>query len=342
MKIEAPAHPVTTQPDDRRFLAAAIRLGQRQLGCTWPNPAVGCIITQDGLVVGTGVTGQGGRPHGETQALKAAGADAKGATAYVSLEPCSHHGKSGPCTQALIEAGIARVVIALGDPDPRVSGQGVAQLEGSGLEVVFEPFADMKALARTAHRGHIRRMRSGRPFVTLKLALSADGAIGLAGEGQTAITGPLTNAQMHGLRARSDAIAIGSGTFLADHPQLTVRLPGLEHRSPQRVLFSLQQAPEGWISMVGNDLARDLQALGSMGLTTLLVEGGGRLANSFLAAGLVDELVLLRGTVTLGQGGLQPFADNPFELPGLAGWQVASRRAIGEDRMMVLSPAYNP
>lgn len=337
----------------RRFLAAAIRLGMRHSGQTWPNPAVGCLIVKDGIVVGAGATGQGGRPHGETVALKAAGAQARGATAYVSLEPCNHVGRTGPCTHALEKAGIAQVVIALGDPDTRVSGSGVAYLRDAGIDVVFEPFADLRLAAQKAHRGHIMRMAEGRPFVTLKLALSRDGGIGISGKGQTAITSRQTNRRMHGLRTRVDAMAVGAQTVRADDPQLTVRLPGLIGRLPVAVVFgdvdldgkklSASRSPDTVIhlpSATSHDLNAALAALGQTGLTTLLVEGGARLARSFLDHNLVDEVILLQGAVTLGETAIRPFRVSPFddlEAAGFAGWTTDQRRNIGADKQLVLT-----
>jgi diaminohydroxyphosphoribosylaminopyrimidine deaminase/5-amino-6-(5-phosphoribosylamino)uracil reductase len=330
--------PAMTQEPDRRYLAAALRLGNAQLGRTWPNPAVGCLIVKDGVVVGAGATGQGGRPHGETVALDEAGEAGRGATAYVSLEPCNHHGKTGPCTLALREAGIARVVIALGDPDPRVSGSGVARLREVGVEVLFEPFNDIRVSAIHAHRGHVTRLAKGRPHVTLKLALSADGGIGLPDKGQVAITTPATNRLMHGLRARMDAIAVGAGTYQADAPQLTVRLEGLAQCSPQRVVFGGKEAPKGFIHLPGHDLETSLQKLGEQGITSLLVEGGGKLALSLLSADLVDEAILIKGAPVLGERAIRPFGTDPF-YTGLDGFTVHSRRQSGPDRIVTFVPA---
>lgn len=326
-----------TPETDRRYLAAALRLGNAQLGRTWPNPAVGCLIVKEGVVVGAGATGQGGRPHGETVALDEAGEAARSATAYVSLEPCNHHGKTAPCTHALIEAGIARIVIALGDPDPRVSGSGVTRLREAGIEVLFEPFADIRASAVKAHRGHITRLAKGRPHVTLKLALSADGGIGFRDKGQVAITAPATNRLMHGLRARMDAIAVGVGTYQADAPQLTVRLEGLAPCSPQRIVLGGTEAPEGFIHLPGHDLEAGLKKLGEQGFTSLLVEGGAKLACSLLDAHLVDEALLIEGTLVLGPEATRPFEANPFA-GGLPGFTVRSRRKSGPDRIVTFAP----
>ena len=328
---------------DRRYLFAALRLGNAQLGRTWPNPAVGCLIVRDGRVIGMGATGHGGRPHGERIALPEAGEAAHGAAAYVSLEPCNHHGKTPPCSQALIEAGVARVVIALGDPDPRVSGSGVEALRAAGITVDFEPFADVAAMARQAHQGHIMRQCSGRPYTTLKLALSLDGGIGVHEQGQVAITSAATNRIMHGKRARMDGIAIGAGTLRADEPRLTVRLPGLQHRSPKRFVLGGSSAPDGFDHLPGHDLAASLQRLGHEGITRLLVEGGSEIARALLADGLADEIILIKGTTILGPQAIRPFAADPFddlEAAGLADWAVSSRRTIADDTMMVLRPAH--
>lgn len=320
---------------DHDFLAASIRLGTRAQGRTWPNPAVGCLIVRDGRVVGRGKTKGGGRPHAETEALRDAGDLARDAVAYVSLEPCNHHGRTPPCTEALIEAGIASIFIALGDPDPRVSGTGAQHLQDAGVEVHLEPFADLRKAALHAHRGHIMRMQAGRPFVTLKLALSIDGAVGRKDEGQIAITSSSTNRLMHGLRARNDAIAVGAGTMRADNPRLDVRLPGLEHRSPERVVFGAEAFNA--IDLPGEDLNDDLAELADEGITSLLVEGGPKLARSFLDSGLVDELILLKGSTVLGRDAIKPFDFDPFER-GFEGFTIQSRRRVGDDKMMVLTP----
>lgn len=320
---------------DMRFLAASIRLGASAQGQTWPNPAVGCLIVRDGKVVGRGKTQAGGRPHAETEALRDAGELASGAVAYVSLEPCNHHGRTPPCTEALMKAGIASVVIALSDPDPRVSGSGAARLRDAGINALVEPFADLRKAALHAHRAHIMRMQSGRPFVTLKLALSEDGAIGRKGEGQVAITSLATNRLMHGLRARHDAIAVGAGTMRADNPRLDVRLPGLEHRSPQRVVFG--EEAFNAMDLSGDSLSDDLVELAGEGITSLLVEGGAKLAQSFLEADLVDELIFLKGSIVLGSDAIRPFSFDPFEV-GFDGFEVQSRRQISNDQMMVLTP----
>jgi diaminohydroxyphosphoribosylaminopyrimidine deaminase/5-amino-6-(5-phosphoribosylamino)uracil reductase len=225
---------VTVTPEDRRYMAAAIRLSRRHTGLTSTNPSVGCVIVKDGVVVGSAVTARGGRPHAETQALAIAGEAARGATAYVTLEPCSHWGKTPPCANALVAAGVSRVVVCLTDPDPRVSGRGLAILREAGIEVVS---GVLEEEGRQALEAYLMRQMKGRPHVTLKLAVSADGMIGRKGAGQVAITGPISRAQVHALRAEMDAILVGIGTALADDPELTVRLPGLEDRSPVRIVL---------------------------------------------------------------------------------------------------------
>ncbi|MGE6739182.1 bifunctional diaminohydroxyphosphoribosylaminopyrimidine deaminase/5-amino-6-(5-phosphoribosylamino)uracil reductase RibD [Allorhizobium pseudoryzae] len=225
---------MTVTSEDRRYMAAAIRLSRRHTGLTSTNPSVGCVIVKDGVVVGSAVTARGGRPHAETQALSIAGEAARGATAYVTLEPCSHWGKTPPCANALVAAGVSRVVVCLTDPDPRVSGRGLAILREAGIEVVS---GVLEEEGRQALEAYLMRQMKGRPHVTLKLAVSADGMIGRKGAGQVAITGPISRAQVHALRAEMDAILVGIGTALADDPELTVRLPGLEDRSPVRIVL---------------------------------------------------------------------------------------------------------
>src|SRR5438105_7402435 len=223
----------SARPSDLRSMRAALALARRGLGAVWPNPAVGCVIVDRGRIVGRGWTQPGGRPHGETEALGRAGEAARGATAYVSLEPCCHWGRTPPCTDALIAAGIRRVVVALEDSDPRVAGEGVRRLRAAGLHV---DIGLCEAEAAEINVGFFCRLRNGRPLVTLKLASSLDGRIATrCGESQW-ITGPPARERAHALRAAHDAIMVGTGTVLADDPQLTCRLPGLAHRSPVRVI----------------------------------------------------------------------------------------------------------
>ncbi|CAH1668682.1 fused diaminohydroxyphosphoribosylaminopyrimidine deaminase/5-amino-6-(5-phosphoribosylamino)uracil reductase [Chelatococcus asaccharovorans] len=317
---------------DRRFMADALALGRRHLGLTWPNPSVGALVVApgpEGLILGRGMTQSGGRPHGEPVALAAAGAAARGATLYVTLEPCSHWGRTPPCADAIIAAGIARVVSALEDPDPRVAGTGHARLRAAGIDVTTGLLA---AEAERAHRGHILRVREGRPAITVKLAMTADGFAGVAGE-RLRITGPVANGHVHLMRAHADAIMVGVGTVLADDPALTVRLPGMEAYSPVRVVIdTMLRTPPGavvaetaglyptWIiagrdapvaaerALVARgvevmrlgstgtvDLHAAMRLLATRGVTRVFCEGGPRLADALAAAGLVDELVTVSG-----------------------------------------------
>jgi diaminohydroxyphosphoribosylaminopyrimidine deaminase/5-amino-6-(5-phosphoribosylamino)uracil reductase len=219
---------------DERFFRAALALGRRNLGATSPNPAVGALVVKDGIIRGRGFTAPGGRPHAEPLALDQAGEFSRGATLYVTLEPCAHHGKTPPCAEAIVAAGISRVVGGLEDPDPRVAGQGYALLRAAGIAVETNLFPK---LCRRAHRGHILRVTEGRPMVTLKIAQTADGqAAGGEHDKRLAITGLAANLRTHVLRAMHDAIMVGVGTVLGDDPLMTVRLPGCERR-PLRVVL---------------------------------------------------------------------------------------------------------
>ena len=325
--------------DDRRFMLLALALGRRGLGNCWPNPAVGAVVVKDGMVVGRGWTMPGGRPHAEAEALRLAGAQARGATLYTTLEPCSHHGKTPPCADTIVAAGLKRVVSALEDPNPEVAGKGHARLREHGIAVDLGLCA---AEARRAHAGHILRIRERRPLVTLKLAVSADGKVGAAGRKPVAITGEGARDHVHLLRAMHDAILIGIGTALSDDPELTCRLSGLAERSPVRVVLdhSLRLPPSGKLAQSARkiavravagekttgdeaalralgveilrvpaaegklDLHATLRALAAQGVTRLLVEGGPTVAASFLRAGLVDEFVLLRAPQEIGADGI--------------------------------------
>ncbi|MGX1097654.1 diaminohydroxyphosphoribosylaminopyrimidine deaminase/5-amino-6-(5-phosphoribosylamino)uracil reductase [Amorphus sp. MBR-141] len=360
---------------DRRFMAAALAIGRRNAGHTWPNPAVGTVIVRhDGgtpVVVARGWTDVGGRPHAEVRALAAAGEAARGATCYVSLEPCAHFGRTGPCSNALINAGVGRVVSALDDPNPLVFGRGLARIEAAGIAVTS---GVLTAEARRDHAGHIRRMVDGRPHIRLKLAISADGAIGRDGAGQVAISGPEAKARTCMLRAETDAVLIGIGTALADDPLLTCRLPGLEPRSPVRVVLDaaarlpltsklVRTALEAplWV-VVGPDAPRDrvsalteagatvvsrlirpggrldihdvLRGLADRGLTTILVEGGARVARSFVEADLVDEAILYRAPTVIGAGGVAALGgiepDTVFTAPA---FRVLDDGLVGADRV---------
>jgi diaminohydroxyphosphoribosylaminopyrimidine deaminase/5-amino-6-(5-phosphoribosylamino)uracil reductase len=232
---------MSASSNDAQFMQEAIRLGLLHLGQTATNPSVGCVIVRDGKIVGRGTTAVGGRPHAEPEALADAGELARGATAYVTLEPCSHHGKTPPCADALIASGVARVVISVTDPDERVSGRGIAMLRDAGIEV---DVGLLEKEGRHSLAAYLTRQTKNRPYVILKLAVSADGMIGRRGEGQIAITGPAARAEVQTLRAETDAILVGIGTAIADDPELTVRIPGEEHRSPVRIVLDpLLQLP---------------------------------------------------------------------------------------------------
>lgn len=346
-------------------MQAALGLARRGLGSVWPNPTVGCVIVKDGRVAGRGWTAKGGRPHAETVALAQAGAAAAGATAFVTLEPCSHHGKTGPCADALIAAGIARVVVAIEDPDPRVSGRGLARLRDAGLAVELGPGA---AAAAEINAGFFHRIIDGRPLVTLKLAASMDGRIATTNGESRWITGESARAAGHRLRAENDAIMVGSGTALVDNPELTCRLPGLEERSPVRLVMDghlrlpltsklvagAADHPTWLVTREGNDPERlqafaacgveiievspapngkiDLPlALGELaerGLTRILVEGGGHLAAALLKDDLVDRLAWFRAPILLGGDGLPSIAS--FGIDRLASAPRFTRLASAE------------
>jgi diaminohydroxyphosphoribosylaminopyrimidine deaminase/5-amino-6-(5-phosphoribosylamino)uracil reductase len=337
---------------DARFMTLALVLGRRGLGNSWPNPAVGAVIVRNEphgpVVVGRGWTQPGGRPHAEVEALARAGAAARGATIYTTLEPCSHYGKTPPCADAIIAAGVARVVSALDDPNPEIAGEGYRRLRAKGIAVVTGIGAEE---ARRVHAGHVRRMRDGRPHVMLKLAVSADGKAGLAGRRPAAITGEPARDRVHRLRAMYDAILIGIGTALADDPELTCRLPGMIGRSPVRVVLdSALKLPLDrrlvrgareiplWVVTApaaavvredalrergaevlrvdgahgGPELAAALKLLAARGITRLMVEGGPTVAAAVLAANLVDEAALLRAPVTIGPDGIDALAGLPL------------------------------
>jgi diaminohydroxyphosphoribosylaminopyrimidine deaminase/5-amino-6-(5-phosphoribosylamino)uracil reductase len=371
---------------DDLHMRAAIALAARGLGATWPNPSVGCVIVgADGRVVGRARTGLRGRPHAETNALAMAGAAARGGTAYVTLEPCSHHGQTPPCADALVAAGISRVVVAAGDPDPRVNGRGIARLREAGIEVVTGFMADA---AHETLAGFFARVMLGRPLVTLKLATTLDGRIATAAGESQWITGAEARQAVQALRGRHDAVMTGIGTLLADNSDLTCRLPGYAHRptvrivadsvlrtplhahiigsvhhAPSWILYHTDSLPEG-VSAAdakqgeilpsraqrlaeagarcilvpkgegGIDLAGALAALGTRGLTRVLVEGGSELAASLLRADLVDRIVwfhapgvlgadALPAIQALGVGRLEAMTRfRPSAVPRQVGWDV--------------------
>ncbi|MBU2327090.1 MAG: bifunctional diaminohydroxyphosphoribosylaminopyrimidine deaminase/5-amino-6-(5-phosphoribosylamino)uracil reductase RibD [Alphaproteobacteria bacterium] len=346
---------------DERFMREAIGLSLTHVGRTGSNPSVGCVIVKDGQVVGRGVTALGGRPHAEPQALDEAGVKAKGATAYVTLEPCSHHGKTPPCANAIIAAGISRVVVAVADPDPRVSGQGLKMLADADIEVTI---GVLQKEARRAMSGYLTRQTKGRPQVILKLAVSADGMLGREGAGQVAITGTEARTEVHRLRAASDAILVGIGTALADDPELTVRLPGLEEASPLRVVLDRRAELSASSKLArtahsvpvlvavstgakGNRAALAdagveivelegveelLSTLAQRGISSLMVEGGAGVASDLLSRGLVDRIHLYCGEIVVGEGGIaSPITAS--QMP--AGFAVAEERMLGRDRLRI-------
>jgi diaminohydroxyphosphoribosylaminopyrimidine deaminase/5-amino-6-(5-phosphoribosylamino)uracil reductase len=303
-------------------MAAALAVGERGRGRTAPNPNVGCVIVRDGVVAGRGWTQPGGRPHAEAMALAQAGPAARGATAYVTLEPCAHDSTRGPaCSDLLIAAGVTRVVTALTDPDPRTAGAGHRRLAAAGIAIA----ADIAvAAARRSMVGFLTRQALGRPSVTLKLATSADGRIAAAPGADRWLTGPVARAHGHIERTRHEAILVGRGTFDADMPRLDVRLPGLEARSPRRLLLTRGAAPAGWEALP------DPEAIaGLTGVDHLLVEGGGQTAAAFLAADLVDRILWYRAPLVVGTG--DDIADR-LGLPGLAdsrAWAQIDTRTLG-------------
>jgi diaminohydroxyphosphoribosylaminopyrimidine deaminase/5-amino-6-(5-phosphoribosylamino)uracil reductase len=368
--VEAPASAAPTSADDERYMRLALALGRRGLGHTWPNPAVGAVVVKDGMIVGRGWTQPGGRPHAETQALKRAGKAAEGATIYVSLEPCSHKGKTPPCADAIIRAGIARVVSAIEDPNPEVAGSGHRKLTERGIRVDVGLCADE---ARRIHAGHFRRVRDGRPHVMLKLAVSSDEKVGRTGSGPVAITGEAARDRVFQMRAHADAIMVGVGTVLSDNPALTCRLPGMFELSPVRVILdsklrlplashvvaTVRETPT-WVfagksaSPVGQEILTDrgvrvfrveasdgmldldaiLKTLASEGITRLMVEGGPTVAANLVRQDLVDEAVLLRSAKALGDGGLDALKDLPLRaLTQSVNLALSGVETLGDDRV---------
>lgn len=349
-----------TADTDRRFMALALTLAGRGLGRVWPNPAVGCVIVQGSRIVGRGWTQDSGRPHGEAMALAESGANAKGATVYVTLEPCAHQGRAGPCADALVAAGVARVVVAIADPDPRTHQEGIARLRSAGIAVDVGLLA---AEAAALNAGFFRRVADGRPHVTLKLALSLDGRIANAAGVSQWVTGPEARRRVHAMRMAHDAVMVGIGTALADDPDLTVRDLGAVRQPVRIVLDSRLRLPTGgklarsagtvpvWVchgeGRAGADalavhgirtiacasgwdgrldLLATLRELGKTGLTRVFCEGGAGLATSLVAAGLADEVAVFSAGRFFGAGGVPAIGD------------VASATALGAPEYRLLSP----
>jgi diaminohydroxyphosphoribosylaminopyrimidine deaminase/5-amino-6-(5-phosphoribosylamino)uracil reductase len=362
---------MTSSPDASHMLAA-LALGRRGLGTTWPNPSVGCVIVRNGLVVGRGRTAPGGRPHAEPMALDMAGEQARGADVYVTLEPCCHWGRSPPCTDALITAGVARVIVATGDPDPRVNGAGIAKLRQAGITVET---GLLEAAARETLSGFRQRVTLGRPMVTLKLASTIDGRIATSGGQSQWITETPARRMGHALRGRHDAVLVGVGTVLADNPELTCRIPGFRDtpvvrviadshlRTPltSRLAATASDIPTWFLlregadpsrrtafsdlgarlfdtpaAAAGVDLAAGLQALGAAGLTRVLVEGGGQIAAALLRDDLVDRIAWFHAPAIMGGDGwpaVQAFGVKTLDLmPRFSRDCVSS---IGNDMLSV-------
>ena len=355
---------------DERWMRLALTLAQRGLGRVWPNPAVGCVLVKDDRVVGRGWTQPGGRPHAEAMALLQAGSNARGATAYVTLEPCAHYGKTPPCAEALIKAGVARVVSAIADPDDRVSGKGLSLLKEAGIAVTEGVLPD---LAQDINIGFLNRITKSRPMVTLKLASSLDGRIATKTGDSRWITGPESRRAVHVMRATHDAILIGSGTSIADDPDLTVRGLGMENQSPVRVVLdtSLTTTPDSRLGLSAGDVPvwmihgasantskwqstdalllpcqtgqtghvdpdEALTILAAKGLTRIFCEGGGTLAAALLRAGLVDRLVTFSAGVAIGSDGHAMLGELGLtQLASAPRFERASTEITGDDVVSV-------
>lgn len=372
------AGPVTSPEEDERFMARALEAGAQGLGQTWPNPSVGAVVVQHGPagpeVVGVAATAPTGRPHAEPLALAEAGEAARGATLYVTLEPCSHHGRTPPCADAVIASGVRRVVAAIEDPDHRVKGRGVARMRAAGIWVTVGVGADQ---ALFDHAGHIRRVTEGRPHVLLKMAVSADGKVAHPGPRPAQITGAEARARTHLMRAQADAILVGIGTVKADDPMLTCRLPGYEDKSPVRlVLDSSLDLPHGsalartacdvpvWVIGAEDAPAENeaalaergievlrvprgkggrlylpavMKLLGLLGITRLMVEGGPQVAAAFLDHDLVDEVAVFTSPVLLGPDALDALAGRPIaRLFAPVGFVEVEHEAVGTDHLVRL------
>lgn len=313
---------------DQRRLAAAASLAARAHPLSRPNPGVGAIVVRDGKVLARGWTQAGGRPHAEAVALAAAGETAKGATLYVTLEPCAHRSERGPaCADLVCASRLSRVVVGCSDPDPRTAGEGIARIRAAGIACDLVPSPACEA----SLSGYLTRARLGRPEITLKLAMSLDGCIALASGESQWITGEAARAHTHATRARADAILVGGGTLRTDAPKLDVRLPGLADRSPERWVLTRGAAPEGWRSLSSPEAVHQMD-----GVQHLFVEGGAGAASAFLAADLVDRILLYRAPIVIGAGrsaigdiGLASLA------PAHGCWRMDDRRQLGSDTLEV-------
>jgi diaminohydroxyphosphoribosylaminopyrimidine deaminase/5-amino-6-(5-phosphoribosylamino)uracil reductase len=325
------------------IMQRALALGRTNLGQCWPNPAVGAVVVKDGKIIGEGFTGRGGRPHAETEALK--NIDARGATLYVTLEPCSHHGKTPPCTDAIIAAGIKTCVVACRDPNPLVNGQGIAQLKAAGIEVI-ENICEQEA--RKSHEGFFSLIQKKRPFVALKIATSEDEKITTGVPGKQWITSEAAREYGQRLRSEYDAIVTGIGTVLADDPLLTCRLPGLEHKSPVRVVLDRKQrlpvdskiaktqdsAPVWVLDLPA--IPAVLTHLADKGITRLLVEGGQGINTAFLESGCVDRIYWFKAPITIGNGGLSAISGQKTTLSALAKGRPVEHISLPPDTLDII------
>lgn len=326
------------------YMQQALELARAQLGQTWPNPSVGAVVVKDDMVIGIGATAKGGRPHAETIALEQAGANAKGATLYVTLEPCSHHGQTPPCAEAIIKSGISHCIIATRDPNPKVDGGGIKMLKDAGIAVTT---GISKKAACEINRGFFSVIEKGRPYIALKIATSADEMIAAAPGVRTDITSIQAREHVQTLRAEFDAILTGIGTVLADDPQLNVRIQGMEHRSPQRIVLDRNhRLPESakilptWT--YDCSLKETIADLTERGITRLLVEAGQGLNTAFLESELVDRIYWYRAPIEIGGNGLPALKNSPLSAQ-LGGWQqVGDVLAIGTDTLTILENPCSP